>query len=141
MLQVIIRENAASFRYGSFVSISGKFQRLLLFKEAYGLMKLNSGGHFSYIQFCTGLKKPGIFWMRPCEQDSPGSVRIVTNRQNGSLTIAAGHLLTSIGWDSLETVRCPLTWDEGNRAGMVVLSRPVECGSTAAQGDVGIEHS
>ena len=65
MLELIVPDTGGLRRGDCCISISGRFNRILVFREAYAKMRLHQGADFDYVQFLADKDKPGIFWMRP----------------------------------------------------------------------------
>jgi hypothetical protein len=107
-------------RREAFVSLSGKFARLLLFQAAYDMMKQKFGKEFSHIQFLVDDQQPEQFWMRPVRDGSPGAAPIRFTGPNRVLSVAP--LLQELSWTQADTVRMPVKWDGKHKAWAV------ECG-------------
>ena len=72
MLELIVPD-AGSIRRGEpFVSVSGKFRRILLFQEAYKLMRLEHGQDFNYVQFWNDKDHNDRFWIKPVAKGDSG---------------------------------------------------------------------
>ncbi len=123
MLELIVPDASSRHRGQSYVSISGKFSRILLYKEAYAEMKGRHGRDFEFVQFFSDRQEPGRFWIRPATKEAPGSARIVLNQANGTRTISAAHMLKVLNWEPEQSVRCPLMWDEENSAAVVLTEQ------------------
>lgn len=121
MLTIIRPERGGPLRREPWVSISGKFNRITLFRGAYELMMQQHGGAFGFVKFAIDKDQLGTFWMIPRDKEDLECVRIVLNRQNKTRTLGATHLLRSLGWTGEETVRCPVIWDSENGAARVLL--------------------
>ena len=107
MLELIVPD-AGSIRRGEpFVSVSGKFRRILLFQEAYKLMRLEHGHDFNYVQFWNDKDHNDRFWIKPVAKGIVGAVRVIINPNNGTRTISASYLLKALGWRCEQSVRCP----------------------------------
>ncbi len=107
-----------------FVSVSGKFRRILLFQEAYKLMRLEHGQDFNYVQFWNDKDHNDRFWIKPVVKAVVGAVRIIINPNNGTRTINASYVLKALGWECEQSVRCPLEWDPENHAALVIMTTP-----------------
>ena len=105
------------------MSISGKFRRILIFKEAYDEIKRHSGNDFSCVQFWSDREQPDRFWMRPVSEGAEGSARIALNAANGTRTISAAYLLKFLDWSRERSLRCPLRWDMANNAAVVLTGQ------------------
>ncbi len=123
MLELIVPDGGRRRRGESVISISRKFSRILLYKEAYAEMKRSYGTDFEYVQFFSDRQEPGRFWIKPAAKEAPGSARIVLNPANGTRTISAAHLLKVLNWEPEQSVRCPLMWDEENSAAVVITGQ------------------
>ncbi len=122
MLELIVPD-AGSLRRGEpFVSVSGKFRRILLFQEAYKLMRLEHGQDFNYVQFWNDKDHNDRFWIKPVAKGIVGAVRIIINPNNGTRTISVSYLLKSLGWECEQSVRCPISWDSENNAAEVIIT-------------------
>ncbi len=122
MLELIVPD-AGSIRRGEpFVSVSGKFNRILLFKGAYEEMRLHYGQDFEFVQFFVDKERLGRFWIRPGTKELPGVSRVALNPNNGTRTISVSYLLKSLGWQSEQSVRCPISWDSENNAAEVIIT-------------------
>jgi hypothetical protein len=122
MLELIVADGGSNRRGERCVSVSGKLHRILIHKEAYAEMKLRYGEDFEYVQFWIDSERPERFWMKPSTREAAGTSRIALNRQNGTRTISAVHVLRALGWKSEDSVRCPLEWDSENEAAVVDTS-------------------
>ena len=97
-----------------YISISGKYSRLLLFYKVYDMMKARNGKDFEFVRFFVDDKEPGCFWMRPADE---GAIQIRLTGKNKILSIFG--LLKALGWSREDTVRLPVTWDSKNKAFLV----------------------
>ena len=120
MLELILPDSGGPRRGDCCVSISGKFRRILLFKEAYAEICFHHGQDFEYVQFLVDREKPDRFWMRPAVKEACGSARIVRNPRNGTRTMSAAYLFKALGWESERSVGYPLMWDAENDAAVVI---------------------
>lgn len=121
MLELIVPDAYRPHRGESYVGISGKFRRLLPYKEAYAEMRQNHGRDFDYVQFLSDTKQPDRFWIRPATKEAEGGTRIMLNVANGSRTISVANVLTFLRWSREQSIRCPLRWDSANNAAVVSL--------------------
>jgi hypothetical protein len=121
MLELIVPDACSPRRGESYVSISGKFRRILLYKDAYAEMRQNHGRDFDYVQFLSDSQQPDRFWIRPATKGAEGGTRIVLNVANGTRTISAAYVLKFLEWSREQSIRCPLRWDSANNAAAVSL--------------------
>jgi hypothetical protein len=121
MLELILHDGASSKRGQCYVSISGKFHRILIYKEAYAEMSLKQGQDFDHVQLFGDRDQPDRFWIKPSIKGMTGSTRIALNAANGTRTISATSLLKYLVWGTEQSVRCPLDWDAHNHAAVVVI--------------------
>ena len=123
MLELIVPDASSRHRGQCYVSISGKFSRMVLYKQAYELMVLYHGQDIDYVQFWSDNQRHDRFWIKPTAKEATGSTRIVLNPANGTKTISAAHLLKFLNWRSDRSIRCPLMWDTENKAAMVLTEQ------------------
>ncbi|MFH0851435.1 MAG: hypothetical protein V1876_01670 [Candidatus Peregrinibacteria bacterium] len=123
MLELIVPDAGGLRKGESVVSISGKFSRILLYKEAYAEMKRCCGEDFEYVQFFSDRQEPDRFWIKPATKEALGRARIVLNQANATRTISVAHLLKVLNWDLEQSVRCPMRWDEENSAAVVLTGQ------------------
>ena len=119
MLELIVPERGGPRRGDCCVSISGRFRRVLIFKEAYEEMKVHRGEDFEHVQFWADKERPDRFWIRPAAKEAPGSARIVLNPGNGTRTVSVSYVLKFLDWKTQNSVRCSLQWDTENKAAVV----------------------
>ncbi len=124
MLELIVPDAGSVRRGEPFVSVSGKFRRILLFQEAYKLIKREHGEDFDYVQFWSDKDHPDRFWIKPAAKETVGSARIIINQANGTRTISASYVLKALGWECEQSVRCPMEWDPENHAALVIMTTP-----------------
>jgi len=83
MLELILPH--ASFRKGECcVSASGKFKRILIFKQAYEEMKDHHDNDFQFVHFLADKERPDRFWISRATKELQGSSQIVLNPKNYS---------------------------------------------------------
>jgi hypothetical protein len=123
MLELIVPDAGSPYRGECYVSISGKFRRILLYKEAYAEMRRNHKKDFDYVQFWSDSERPNRFWIRAATKGAEGCTRIVLNPRNGSRTISAAYLLKFLDWSRERSLRCPLRWDMANDAAVVLTGQ------------------
>lgn len=121
MLELMVPDGGGLRRGACCVSISGKFRRILIFKEAYDEMRQHCGHDFSHVQFWSDRYQPDRFWMRPVTEGAEACSRVVLNPVNKTRSISASHVLKRLGWKTEQSVRCSLGWDVENNAAVVSL--------------------
>ena len=87
-------------------------------------MSLQHGQDFEFVQFWNDKDHHGPILDKTGCQGSSGAVGIMINPNNGTRTISASYLLKSLGWQSEQSVRCPISWDSENNAAVVIMTTP-----------------
>lgn len=105
------------------VSINPKLARLLLYKEAYELMKKHYGNDFGFVQILTDEDRPKLFWLKPCEPGVLGGRKMDTTSPS-SHTISIRALLTEIKLKPNGTLRFRVVWDKEEQAAQIDISEP-----------------
>ncbi|MGB6065878.1 MAG: hypothetical protein WBG50_13825 [Desulfomonilaceae bacterium] len=105
------------------VSISGKYNRLLIFQKAYSLMKEKFGNEFEYVQFFVDDSRKGCFWLKPCAKTDTAATPINKTGNNRLCSISA--LIGELEWEKKETVSFGIEYDAKNRAWLVNTSAPL----------------
>lgn len=121
MLELIVAETGGARRGDCCVTISGKLRRILIFKEAYEMMRSHHGSDFDCVQFWGDKEQPDRFWIKPVTSEVSGSTRIVVNPKNRTRTISVAYLLRFLAWDAEQSVRCPLAWAPEKHAAVVTV--------------------
>jgi hypothetical protein len=126
MLELIAAETGSARRGDCCVTISGRLRRILIFKEAYEMMRGHHGSDFDCVQFWGDKEQPDRFWIKSATKELPGSTRIVVNPKNRTRTISVAHLLRFLAWGTEQSVRCPLAWDLENHGAVVIFASTEE---------------
>ncbi len=105
------------------VSISGKYNRLLIFQKAYALMKQRLGDDFYHVQFFVDDSRGGYFWIKPCAKTDAAATPINLTGNNRLLSVSA--LLGELGWEKDETVAFNIEYDAKNHAWVVNTNAPL----------------
>lgn len=100
------------------VAISSKLRRLTLNKEAFLLLSSKYGSKFEYFQILVDDDEKGIFWIKPCEKESPGSKKL-DSPSTGTRTCHVSMLLKEFNWSRKDTARFQIEWDEQLQAGKI----------------------
>jgi hypothetical protein len=107
------------------VSISGKYNRLLIFQKAYSLMKEEFGQDFHHVQFFVDDSRKGFFWLRPCTENETGATPINTKTGNNRL-LSVSALLGELGWNKeATTATFNIEYDNKNHAWLVNTNAPL----------------
>ena len=72
MLELIVPDANSRHRGQCYVSISGKFSRMVLYKEAYELMVRYHGQDIDYVQFFSDSQRHDRFWIKPAAKEATG---------------------------------------------------------------------
>jgi hypothetical protein len=106
------------------VSISGKYNRLLIFQKAYSLMKEKFGQDFHYVQFFVDDSRKGFFWLKPGTETDTGATPINITKNNRLLSVSA--LLGELGWKKEDkTGTFNIEYDNKNHAWLVNTNAPL----------------
>lgn len=112
-------------RGAEFISINPKLSRLLLYKKAFELLKKHYDKEVEFIQILTDSDRPTLFWIKPCDPESPG-VRKLDRTSENTRTLTIRALFTTLKWKPKGTVRLPLEWDKEHRAARIDVSQADE---------------
>jgi hypothetical protein len=100
------------------VAISSKLRRLTLNKEAFLLLSSKYGSEFEYFQILVDDDEKGVFYIKPCEKEGPGSKKL-DSPSPGTRTCHVSMLLKEFNWSIKDTARFEVEWDEKVQAGKV----------------------
>ncbi len=97
------------------VAISAQLKRLVLNSECRALLggKTDSEPEYATILVDDDLK--GIFWVKPCLKDEPGSKKL-DSPSTGTRSLHVGILLKEFNWPLNETARFAASWDDEIKA-------------------------
>mgnify|MGYP000862986821 CR=1 FL=1 len=108
----------------AFVSISPSLGRLVIYKEAYTILKDNYGQDIDFVQILTDDERKEIFWVKPCTEEAPGSRKWdSTSTNTRAMSIRA--LIKVFKLEDAETIKIPLEWDDEEMAGRIDLSKKI----------------
>lgn len=105
------------------VSISGKYNRLLIFQKSYALMKQKFGKDFQHVQFLVDDSRGGYFWIKPCSKTDAGATPINLTGNNRLCSVSA--LLGELEWEKQETIAFGIEYDTKNQAWVVNTNAPL----------------
>jgi hypothetical protein len=118
----ILIDDRYRHRGSEYVSINPKLSRLLLYKKGYELIKKHHGKDVDYVQILTDDDRSEVFWLKPCDLDSPGMRKLDRTSEN-SRTLTIRALLAKLKWKPKTTVRLPLEWDKEQQAARIDVSQ------------------
>lgn len=123
-IRVLMSEKTARRNIPS-VSISSKLRRLSLNKESFLLLTSKYGSEFEYFQILVDDEEKGIFWLKPCEKESPGSKKL-DSPSPGTRTCHVSMLLREFNWSIKDTARFEVEWDDQVEAGKIDTRQNLE---------------
>lgn len=107
------------------ISISGRYNRLLIFQKAYALMKERFGQDFDHVQFLLDDARKGFFWMKACKESDTGATPINTKTGNNRI-LSVSALLSELEWSKeAKTATFNIEYDNKNHAWLVNTNAPL----------------
>lgn len=125
MATKVLIDDRYRHRGSAYISINAKLSRLLLYKEAFEVMKKHYGQEVDFVQILTDEERPYFFWLKPCDSEAPGMRKMDKTSQN-TRTLSIRSLLKELKLKPKETVRFRLDWDEEEQAARVDVSKAEE---------------
>jgi hypothetical protein len=107
------------------VAISLKLRRLTMNKDAYSLLTSQFGSEPEYLQILVDDDMKGIFWIRPCEKEVPGSKKL-DSPSPGTRSLHISMLLKEFKWSTKDTARFEIVWDESVQAARIDTNKRLD---------------
>ncbi len=112
-----------SRRQKASISISGQYNRLLIYRKAYEVIRDWHGGDFDHLHFLLEDNKRGLLWLRPCKPADFGATPIRKSGNNRICSITP--VLREMEWDREATSAFDVTLDAKNKAWKVDTRKPL----------------
>jgi len=120
----ILLNNSARGKSAS-VTINSGLKRATLNQAGLELLKEHYKEEANYVQFMIDDDNPKCFWLRFCDQESPGS-RKMDSPSKSTRSINISSLIREINLKLETTQRFPLVWNDHVGAGEVTLDKTAE---------------
>lgn len=121
----VLMSDKSQRRHIPTAAISSKLKRLTLNTDAYGLLAIQFGSEPEYLQVLVDDDVKGVFWLKPCEKEVPGSKKL-DSPSPGTRSLHISVLLTEFNWLLKDTARFEVVWDENVQAGRIDTNKRID---------------